>query len=338
MSVTPVHRSVAGSFVSTPVPQGKRYFAFSNYLKQHFGRKVWKIPIDAGFTCPNRNGSDGVGGCTFCNNEGFSPNARRPVRPVESQIAEAISRCRRRGIEKYIAYFQAFTNTYDHVDRLRELYDIPWAFDGMVGMSIGTRPDCVDPEKINLIKSYTDRGEIWVEYGLQSAHDATLRAIRRGHGFDDFVRAIEMTRDRGIKICVHTILGLPGETREMMLETHRRLADLPIDGIKIHLLHVMKNTVMANQFANGEFDVLSQTEYVHLVCDVLERLRPNVVIQRMHADAPEDVLIAPRWCRNKGRVLHDIESELEKRTTHQGIHAPGHTPVNCRFCADNRSP
>jgi uncharacterized protein len=307
---------------SSPFRSGRRYYAFSDYLKERFGQKVWKIPIDAGFTCPNRDGTKGFGGCTFCNNEGFSPNTRRNVRSVEDQIAEAISTHHHRGIHKFIAYFQAYTNTHASADALRALYEIPWRFPDVVGMSIGTRPDCVDPQKITLIESYKERGEVWIEYGLQTIHDLTQKAINRCHTLADFERAIDLTRDRGIRICAHTILGLPGETREMMLETHRRLGDYPIDGLKIHLLHVMKNTAMARQFERGEFEVLSRNAYVALICDVLEVLRPSVVIQRLHADAPEEVLIAPTWCLDKRRVLTEIEAELTRRGTYQGIHGP----------------
>jgi len=296
-----------------------RYYAFGRYLRRRFGCRVHKVTLHAGFTCPNRDGSRGWGGCTFCNNAGFSPNARLGPATVRQQMADGIAAARRRRkAQRFIAYFQAYSNTYAPVPRLRELYDEAWSFGDVVGMSIGTRPDCVDARKIDLIASYTPRGEVWVEYGLQSACDRTLEAINRGHTYREFLDAIDLTRDRGIRLCVHTILGLPGETRDRMLETHERLAELPIDGIKIHLLHVMRDTVLADRYRRGEVALLAREEFVALVCDVLERLPPTVTIQRMHADAPPNVLVAPPWCLDKAGVLSDIKQELVRRDSWQG--------------------
>lgn len=305
--------------MSAPLTDELRYHSFGRYLRRRFGCRVHKVTIDAGFTCPNRDGSRGLGGCTFCNNTGFSPNARLEPAAVRQQMANGITSARRRRkAERFIAYFQAYSNTYAPLPRLRELYDEAWNFADVVGMSVGTRPDCVDPRKIDLISSYTSRGEVWIEYGLQSARDDTLQAINRGHSYDEFLDAIDMTRDRGLKICVHTILGLPGETHEMMLDTHRRLAELPIDGIKIHLLHIMRDTVLADQYHRGEVPLLERDEFVGLVCDVLEKLPPRVVVQRMHADAPPDVLVAPQWCLDKAGILDDIRAELARRDSWQG--------------------
>ena len=296
-----------------------RYYSFARYLRQRFDCRVQKVTLHAGFTCPNRDGHLGWGGCTFCNNEGFSPNTRLEPSAVQEQLDRGIAAAsRHRKARKFIAYFQAYTNTYGPIDRLQALYDAAWAFPEVVGLAIGTRPDCVDREIIDLIAGYTSRGEVWVEYGLQSCHSNTLAAINRGHDYKTFLDAIELTRNRGLKICVHTILGLPGEDRDMMLETHRRLAELPIDGIKLHLLHVMRDTVMANQYERGEFELRSRPQYVSLVCDVLETLPPTVVIQRMHADAPADVLVGPQWCLDKNGVLADIRNELTRRDTWQG--------------------
>ncbi len=296
-----------------------RYYAFGRYLRQRYGCRVHKVTLDAGFTCPNRDGTRGRGGCTFCNNVGFSPNARMAPAQVREQLARGIDSARRRHkAGRFIAYFQAYSNTHAPVERLRSLYDQVWGFPEVVGLSIGTRPDCVDLEKIEMIAEYTHRGEVWIEYGLQSAHNQTLEAINRGHTYEEFLNAVRLTAGRGIKICAHTILGLPGETREMMLETHRRLADLPIDGIKIHLLHIMRDTVMERQYERGKIIMLQRPEFVELVVDVLEVLRPEVVIQRMHADAPPDVLVAPRWCLDKAGVLNDIKQELLRRNTWQG--------------------
>ncbi len=295
-----------------------RYYSFGRYLRQRFGCRVHKVTLHAGFTCPNRDGTVGWGGCTFCNNAGFSPNARIEPADVREQLARGIAGARRRKAHKVIAYFQAYTNTYGPLDRLRALYDEVWTFPEVAGLSIGTRPDCVDPAVIDLVASYTPRGEVWIEYGLQSSHDRTLTLINRGHDYRRFVEAVERTAGRGIRICVHTVLGLPGEDRAMMLETHRRLARLPIDGIKIHLLHIMRDTVMERQYQRGEIELLSRSAYVGLVTDVLELLPPTVVIQRMHADAPLDVLIAPDWCLDKAGILDDIRREQARRDSWQG--------------------
>lgn len=295
-----------------------RYYSFGRYLRGRFGCRVRKVTLHAGFTCPNRDGRVARGGCTFCNNAGFSPNARVEPAEVRQQLAAGIAAAHRAGAHKVIAYFQAYSNTYAPPDRLKRLYDLVWEFPEVTGLSIGTRPDCVDRAIIDLVASYCQRGEVWIEYGLQSAHDATLAAINRGHSYQQFREAIALTQDRGIRICAHTILGLPGEDREMMLDTHRRLAELPIDGIKIHLLHVMRDTLMEKQYQRGEIRMLSREEYVNLVVDVLELLPARMVIQRMHADAPADILVAPAWCLDKHSILDDIRSELEHRDTWQG--------------------
>lgn len=300
------------------LPDSPRYHSFGRYLRQRFGCRVQKVTLHAGFTCPNRDGTVGQGGCTFCNNAGFSPNARVEPADVRRQLQQGIDVARRRRAEKFIAYFQAYTNTYGPLDRLRELYDEVWRFPEVVGLSIGTRPDCVNSDILDLISAYRHRGEIWVEYGLQSSHDATLKAINRGHNYDQFVGAVRETTRRGLRVCVHTVLGLPGETREMMLETHRRLAAMRVDGIKIHLLHIMRDTVMERQYARGDIALMRRAEYVERVVDVLELLPPEVVIQRMHADAPSDVLIAPDWCQDKRGILNDIRRELATRDTWQG--------------------
>lgn len=300
------------------VTERPRYTSFARYLRDRFGCRVHKVTIHAGFTCPNRDGTLGRGGCTFCNNAGFSPNARVDPSEVEEQLARGIAAARGRRARKFIAYFQAYTNTYAGVDRLRALYDPVWRFPDVVGMSVGTRPDCLDASIAALIESYTDRGEVWIELGLQSCHDATLASINRGHTYAQFADAVRLLQGRGIRICVHTILGLPGETREMMLETHRRVADLGIDGVKIHLLHIMRNTVMAAQYRRGEISLFSREAFVEAVCDMLEVLPPEVVIQRMHADAPPDLLVAPAWCLDKRGILNDIREALARRDTWQG--------------------
>ncbi len=296
-----------------------RYNPFGRYLRERFGCRVHKITLHAGMSCPNRDGTRGKGGCTFCNNTGFSPAVRLEPGAIRTQMLAGMEATRRRvRAAKFIAYFQAYSNTHAPVEHLAQLYDEAWCSPEVVGMSVGTRPDCIDAAKVDLLAGYVNRGEVWVEYGLQSSHDVTLERINRCHTWDEFVQAVRLTAGRGIRICAHTILGLPGETREMMLETHRRLADLPIDGIKIHLLHVMHDTVMERQYQRGEVRLLSREEYVGLVCDVLEILPPSMVIQRMHADAPPDILVGPEWCLDKSGVLNDIRAELVRRDSWQG--------------------
>lgn len=305
--------------MNQPAPQQPRYHAFGHYLRRRFGCRVHKITLHAGMSCPNRDGTKGVGGCTFCNNSGFSPAARLEPGAIRAQMLAGMEAARRRvRASRFIAYFQAFSNTHAAPADLARLYEEAWCSPDVVGLSVGTRPDCVDSAKIDLLAEHARRGEVWIEYGLQTAHDTTQQLVNRCHTYGEFERAMEMTAGRGIRICVHTILGLPGESREMMLETHRRLADLPVDGIKIHLLHVMRDTVMERQYHRGEIPLLSREAYVGLVCDVLELLPPACVIQRMHADAPADVLVAPDWCLDKTGVLEDIRRELIRRDSWQG--------------------
>lgn len=304
----------------------ERYYPFNRYLRERFGAKVYKVTLDAGFTCPNRDGTKGWGGCTYCNNEGFSVNSRfdrRSAGSIEDQLRQGIAFKRKRyKAEKFLAYFQAYTNTYDSVKHLRELYDRALSFPDVVGLAIGTRPDCAGDEVLDLIESYARRTEVWLEYGLQSSHDRTLKAINRGHDYACFVGAMERTQGRGIHLCVHVILGLPGETREDMLTTARRLGEMNFQGLKLHLLHVMKDTPMEQQYRQGRVRVFEQNEYASLVVDFLEWIPPGVTIQRLTADAPPQCLVAPRWCLNKAGVLHSIHEEMERRDFRQGCKIP----------------
>ena len=301
-----------------------RYYNLSRYYRQRFGGLVYKASLDAGFSCPNRDGTVGWDGCTFCNNIGFSPPARLRIDQLHDQLRYGIAAARHRRALKVIAYLQAYTNTYAPLDQLREVYEQVWAYPEIAGLAIGTRPDCVDADIIDLVADQARQGEVWIEYGLQSSFDETLARIRRGHTYQQFLDAIEMTRGRGIRICVHTILGLPGETAEMMIETHRRIGQLPIDGIKIHLLHVMRNTPLADACQRSEITLLSRSDYVRHVADALAVLPPRIVVQRLHADAPADVLVGPTWCLDKMRTLHEIRQCQIARDTWQGKEL-GHT-------------
>ncbi len=298
----------------------KRYRDLNTYLREIFGERVQKIPIDAGFGCPNRDGSISDKGCIFCDSRGSGTGAliNKGI-SIKAQVEAAREYLKKRyKAKKFIAYFQSFTNTYAPVSRLKEVYDQALCFEDIVGISIGTRPDCVDEEKLRLIASYKEQYMVWIEYGLQSAHDTTLNRINRGHDVACFERAVRMTERYGINICAHVILGLPGEDRDMMLDTARYISSLPIHGVKIHLLYVVEGTPLAEMYKRGELRCLDMEEYVGLVVDFLEVLRPDIVIQRLTGDPVRDELVAPAWAKEKGKVLRMIQEGLEKRNTYQG--------------------
>lgn len=298
-----------------------RYYPFSHFLKEKFPFKVHKISIHAGFTCPNRDGLVGIGGCTYCANESFSPNVGGTILTIKEQVERGMRFLKRRyGAEKFIAYFQAFTNTYADVDTLKSVYDEALFNEDIIGLSIGTRPDCINDEILNLINGYADQYHVWIEYGLQSMHDRTLRLINRGHDFRTFRNAVLHTKDKeNIKICVHVILGLPGEDRDDMMETAQAVSSLGIDGIKLHHLYVAKNTAMAGEYFKGNVRTMKVEEYVSLVCDFLERISPDITIQRLVGDTHGKLLISPIWHVSKGKVVSAITEELKRRNSYQGI-------------------
>jgi len=302
--------------------QQERYRKFSSALKERFGEKVHKITLDAGFTCPNRDGTLDWGGCTYCNNEGFSVNSRGDrsgIAPIERQIAEGMEFKRRRyGARKFIAYFQAYTNTYAPIEELRRLYRVPLQFGEIVGIAIGTRPDCVSREIYDFLEELNAERPVWLELGLQTRHDATLKRIRRGHDYAAWESAMRLAEPYSFELCVHVILGLPGETREMMLDTAETLAGFRYESLKIHLLHVMCKTPLEKEYREGRLKLLEREEYIDLVVDFLERVSPRVAIQRLTADAPPAQLVAPDWCRDKGGLLRDIERRLVERNAWQG--------------------
>ncbi|MEW6356135.1 MAG: TIGR01212 family radical SAM protein [Planctomycetota bacterium] len=299
--------------------QQLRYYPFSQYLKKRFGCRVHKVTLHAGFTCPNRDGRCGVGGCIYCVNQSFSPVAGKGNMPIREQMKKGMKFLRRRsGAQKFIAYFQPFSNTYADVATLKARYDAALCDDDIVGISIGTRPDCVPDEALDLVQSYTARYEVWLEYGIQSIHEQTLRRINRGHFFDAFEDAVRRTQGRGIKICAHTILGLPGETREDMIETSRAVSDLGIDGVKLHHLYVAKGTPLHEMYDRGEVQVMSAEEYIPLVCDCLEVIRSDVAIQRLVGDTHGGMLVAPIWPQKKSEVFAAISAELRRRDSCQG--------------------
>ncbi len=294
------------------------YYKFSEYLKERFGCRVHKITVDAGFNCPNIDGALSKDGCIFCDNYAFSPSLRKKI-PVENQIEEGMERGRRRyGAEKFIVYFQPYSNTYAAPEILKKRYDTITKFKDIAGISIGTRPDCIDGEKIALIQSYTAEYDVWIEYGLQSVHDKTLKFINRNHSYKDFLNAVEMTKNRGIKICAHVILGLPGETKEDILATAGECSRLGLDGIKIHPLHVVKGTALEKMLMEGKYNPLELETYAEIAAGFLCYLNPRMVIQRLTADCPAELLAAPEWIRHKQVVLKRIEETMSENNLSQG--------------------
>lgn len=308
----------------------RRYNDFSTYLRKQFGCRVQRITIDAGFSCPNRDGTLSSSGCLFCDGKGSGTGAAAKGQSIREQIQQAKARVAARyKAKKFLAYFQAFTNTYAPCETLRKRYDEAVADPDMVGLAIGTRPDCVDEEKLRLIEGYTATHMVWMEYGLQSMHNRTLRAINRGHTFEDFVRSVQWTQGRNILICAHVILGLPGESKEDILDTASALADLGIDGIKIHSLYVLQETPLARLYQTGVFKALDEDTYVDWVVAFLERLAPEVVVQRLTGDPNPRRLLTPSWSLQKQRVLSLIWKTLEDRDTCQAKgYRSGHRSVS----------
>ncbi len=297
----------------------KRYNDLNTYLRSLFGCRVQKITVDAGLSCPNRDGTLSTGGCIFCNARGSGTGAHTRGLTITDQLLQGKqSLSRRYKAKKFLAYFQSFSNTYAPVDKLRKLYDEALAVDDVVGLSIGTRPDCVELPVLELLQAYAGQHLIWIEYGLQSASDKTLERINRGHDVQCFVDAVSATANRGIKICAHVIIGLPGETRRDILHTARTISDLGIDGVKLHLLYVVMGTPLEALYRQGKYRCLEQQEYVDLVCDFLEHIPPEMVIQRLTGDPHPEELLAPQWSRKKAETLRRINETLEKRDSRQG--------------------
>lgn len=296
-----------------------RYFDLNTYFRRHFGERVHKLTVDAGMTCPNRDGTLGRGGCIYCNSRGSGTGAYQEGLSITQQLERSKAAVAQRfKARKFLAYFQSFSNTYASPARLKQLYDEALAVPDVVGLAIGTRPDCIDRAVLDLLEGYARDRLIWVEYGLQSSHDRTLDRINRGHDRACFEAAVTATAGRGIRICTHIILGLPGETPMQMRATAEYLAGLPIDGIKLHLLYVVRGTPLADLYTRGDYQCLEQSAYADLVCDVLERLPAGLVIQRLTGDPHRDELIAPGWAMRKAETLNLIRQRLADRDTWQG--------------------
>ncbi|MDP3730373.1 MAG: TIGR01212 family radical SAM protein [Candidatus Omnitrophota bacterium] len=280
---------------------------YNDYLKDKYGCKVHRVALDAGFSCPNMES----GGCIYCNSKGSRASYVVPSETIRQQLETRIQYLRKaKNAKKFIAYFQAHTNTYASVDELKAAYDQATGFDDIAGISIGTRPDAVDREKLKLISSYKENYEVWLEYGLQSAHDRTLKLINRGHTFDDFSNAVKLTKEFGIPVCAHVILGLPGETKLDMMATAKKLAKLNIEGVKIHLLHILKGSGLEKLYKEGKIGLLEQDEYVKLVCEFLSNLAPDIIVQRLTGQGSKDDHIAPLWALDKIGTIEKIKTVI----------------------------
>jgi uncharacterized protein len=292
---------------------------FGQYLLERHGERIHKIALDAGFTCPNRDGAKGIGGCTFCNNSSFSPNGPEQ-KALETQLdsgRRAITK--RTGAKKYLAYFQAYTNTYADVAELDALYRRAMTQHDIVGLSVGTRPDCVSSEVLDLLDGYRKEGRIvWLELGLQSAFDETLKRVNRGHGLREYEKTVIAARKLGIPVCTHLIIGLPGETERHYHTSLDTVLALGTDGLKIHPLHVVKNTMLAAEWRRGEYQPLEMADYIRVAADLIERTPPDIVYHRVTGTASKDILLAPSWCSQKWNILNGIESELKRRGHRQG--------------------
>ena len=297
----------------------KRYNIFSEELKRVFGCRVHRISVDAGFSCPNRDGAVGTGGCIFCGGAGSGSFGITRGLSIAGQVEHGKEvMVRKYKARKFLAYFQSYSNTYAPLERLRAVYDEALSVEDVVGLIVGTRPDCLPTETLDLLAGFAQRTYFWLELGLQSHLDRTLRLIGRGHDYASFAHAVAQCRARQIRVCAHVILGLPGESREEVLAGASVLNELGVDGVKIHLLHVMRDTPLADDYQAGRIRVLDRDTYVGLVCDYVERLDPAIIVQRLTGDGNRDHLIAPLWSLQKFEVLNTIDSELERRGSLQG--------------------
>lgn len=300
---------------------GKRYNDYPTFFKSLFDERVQKLSIDGGFTCPNRDGSKGSGGCTFCNNKSFSPEYCRAVNGIREQVEEGIRFFYRKYKgQKYLAYFQAYSNTYAPLDVLKRRYEDALAHPSVVGLVIGTRPDAVDEETLAYLETLAQKCYVCVEYGVESANDEVLCRVNRGHDFSEAERAIRATADRGIEIGAHLIFGLPGESRESMLEGAIRLGNLPIRVLKLHQLQIVKDTRMAEQYAENpsDFRLYTMEEYLDFVVEVIERIRPNIYLERFVNQTPPGYLIAPQWGIKNFEFTAKLDKKLEELDTWQG--------------------
>jgi radical SAM protein (TIGR01212 family) len=302
-----------------------RYFSLKTYLDRRFGVRVAKISLDAGLTCPNRDGTLSGRGCLYCDAHGSGTGAAEIGRTIRQQMAAGLAVAGRRA-DRFIAYFQSYTNTYAPLEHLKSLWDQALEPETVVGLSIGTRPDCLPDDVLDLLAGYADRHEVWLELGLQSSSDDTLARINRGHSAADFARASGRAQKRGLKVVAHVILGLPGEGLKEMIATARFVSDQEVAGIKLHSLYVPRGSDLAEVYARGGFRCLAREDYVKAAVHVLESLDPGIVVHRLTGDAAPKALIAPEWCLDKQRTLRDIRARLQELDTWQGRALGGDRP------------
>jgi radical SAM protein (TIGR01212 family) len=315
-----------------PWGHDRRFNAYSNYFRKLYGARVQKVSIDAGFTCPNRDGSKGSGGCTYCNNDAFNPSYCIPEKSVAQQIEEGIDFHRKRYREagSYLAYFQAYSNTYASLDRMKNLYEEALAYPGVTGLIIGTRPDCIDDEKLSYLKELSGRCYLAVEFGIESCYDKTLIRINRGHSFREAEEAVNTTAALGLNTGAHFIFGLPGETKEEMLAEADIISKLPLKTVKFHQLQIIKGTVMEEEYlANpSDFQLFSWEEYLDFFVRFLERLNPQIVVERFTGEAPPRFLIRSLWgMKRTDQIVSLVEKRLEELDTWQGrLYLPPNPP------------
>lgn len=308
-----------------PFPSdGKRYYTWNRHLRGQFGEKIMKISLDAGFDCPNRDGTVAFGGCTFCSVAGSGDFAGDRVDPIHVQFEQVKAKMHRKWKDaKYIAYFQAYTNTHAPIEVIKRQFEAALAQENVVGISIGTRPDCLPDEVVEYLAELNERTYLWVELGLQTVHERTAQLINRAHDFDTYKQGVDKLRAHNINICSHIINGLPLEDKDMMMETAQTVAQLDVQGIKIHLLHLLNGTPMVKQYEKGMLEFMEKDAYIQLVADQLEIIPPDMVVQRITGDGPIDLMIGPMWSTNKWEVLNGIDKELEARGSWQGKHYAG---------------
>ena len=315
--------------MTTPAVAGRtdRYRTYNVWLRELFGERVHKVIVDAGFTCPNRDGTVAVGGCIYCNNSSFRPPLAIKTAPIHEQVANGIAYLRKRiEARKFIVYFQPFSNTYADTDYLLALYTEALEHPDVVGLAIGTRPDCVDEDKIAMIDTIARKTLVSLEFGVESIFNETLRRINRGHDYSAFIRAMDLTRGREFHTGAHLILGFPWETREQWLSMADEMSRVGIDSLKIHHLHVVSGTAMARQYIEQPFPLMSFEEYLDLICEFIERLKPSIVIERLFGEAPLGLLVAPNWGKTRNQVIHEIRQRMEELDVIQGAK---YEPVSC---------
>lgn len=296
-----------------------RINSYGHYLRSRFGCRVSKVNVDAGFTCPNRDGSKGSGGCIYCNNSSFSPKDTRSIIPLEEQMEHGMAYHRvRLGSQKFIVYFQKYTNTYASVDLLADLYRRALAHPDVIGISVGTRPDSLNDEALDLLTAIASEKYVCLELGLQSMDDEILTRINRGHTLEDFVATVRRAAGRNFDICAHLIYGFPGESAELFIRSAELIASLPIDSVKLHQLHAVEGTELAQMYRRGEFSPLTLAEYVAVAADFLEHLPARVTVQRLYGSAPLDIRVAPQWGLKNNQMWFAVLNELRRRGTWQG--------------------